>query len=158
MSADGNVAGGKQKEKNLAGIKRAWKKRGSRGKNAILRVYIGFLRPVQEFVRVRVFDFKASLLGRYNRTVRTFSRLLLGPSEVGTHENILHFLPRFTRCILWRLDWKSIPRDCVIGADSGNLADGQNDTSYRLLVLSLIPSSLSLDTRISRHRRNNLNP
>lgn len=77
---------------------RGYEKR-RKGENAILRVYIGFPRPVQEFVQVRVFDFKASLLGRYNRTIRTFSRPL-GPSEVGTHENILHFLPRFTRCIL----------------------------------------------------------
>lgn len=149
FSAAGNYEcrwkrGRRQTEREKSGrYQEGMKKKRKQGENAILRVYIGFLRPVQEFVRVRVFDFKASLLGRYNRTVRTFSRLLLGPSEVGTHENILHFLPRFTRCILWRLDWKSIPRDCVIGADSGNLADGQNDTSYRLLVLSLIPSSLS---------------
>jgi len=69
-----------------------------RRKNAILRVYTGFPGPVQEFVRVRVFDFKLSLVGQHNRTALSVS--FPARSMVSTHENILHFPSRFTRCIL----------------------------------------------------------
>lgn len=119
------------------------KRKKRKEKNAILRVYTGFPGPVQEFVRAWVFDFKASLLGQHNRAIRIFSR-----SKVGTHENILHFSPRFTRCILWRLDWKSITRDWNRGS---------RQTGWYFLSSACPSSYPSLDTWISRHRSNNLN-
>lgn len=68
-----------RKRKNPVGIKWVRKrKKRKRRKNAILRVYTGFPGPVQEFVRVRVFDFKGSLLGQHNRAIRIFSRSLEG--------------------------------------------------------------------------------
>lgn len=78
-----------------------------------------------------------------------------GPSEMGTHENILHFPPRFTRCILWQLDWKSIPRDCVIEVDSRASC---RQTEWYLLSSACPPSYPSVDTWICWHRGNILNP
>lgn len=88
----------KEKEEKSGRYQGGFAKKRSerRRRNAILRVYAGFPEPVQEFVRVRVFDFKPSLLGQHNRTVLPFP----ARSMAGTHENILHFPSRFTRCIL----------------------------------------------------------
>lgn len=106
-----------------------------------------------------LFGFEYSILNHPSWTNVTVLHYYTVPfpacSTVSTHENILHFPSRFTRCILWQLDWKSIPRDCVIGAD--NRASRRETRWY--FLSSACPSSYPfLDTWISRHRSNNLNP
>jgi len=137
-----------RKRKNLVGIKRT-KKEKEEGKMRYYEFIPDFLGRYKS-----LFGFEYSILNYpswASITVLRYPYL----SMVGTHENILHFPSRFTRCILWQLNWKSIPRDCVIGADS---RASRRETGWYFLS-SACPSSYPLlDTWISRHRSNNLNP